>query len=73
MKKFKKKKNTQKNVIIFSSNLNLIFGWEDIEILFSLFLEKLYRIEYPLKKHQSRINWNFEQKVIAKIRNRCRR
>ena len=51
-----KKKNAQKNVIIFSSNLNRIFGWEDIEILFSLFLEKLYRIEFSLKKHQSRIN-----------------
>ena len=30
-----------KNVIIFSSNLKRIFGWENIEIWFSLFLEKL--------------------------------
>ena len=37
----KKQKNAQKNVIILSSNLNRIFGWENIEIWFSLFLEKL--------------------------------
>ena len=41
--KFKnsKKKKSSKNVIIFSSNLNHIFGLENGEIWFSLFLEKL--------------------------------
>ena len=39
--KFKKKKKTEKcseNVIIFSSNLNHIFGLENVEIWISLFL-----------------------------------
>ena len=39
-----------KNVIIFSSNLKRIFGWENIEIWFSLFLEKLQIIEFHFKK-----------------------
>ena len=39
--KFQKKKKL-KNVTIFSNNLNLIFGLENVEIwFFSLFLEKL--------------------------------
>ena len=42
-----------KNVTIFSSNLNRIFGLEKVEIWFSVFLEKLYRIEFPFKKYQS--------------------
>ena len=43
MKKFKKKKEEKcsKKVTIFSSNLNCICGLENIEIWFSLFLEKL--------------------------------
>ena len=36
--KFKKKKKSLENVIIFSSNLNRIFGLENIEIWISLFL-----------------------------------
>ena len=37
--KFKKKqKNAKKNVIIFSSNLNRIFGQKNVEIWISLFL-----------------------------------
>ena len=47
-KKFKKK--SSENVIIFSSNLNRIFGLEKVQIWFSLFLGKLYRIEFPFKK-----------------------
>jgi len=34
----KKQKNAQKNVIIFSNNLNCIFGIENVEIWFSPFL-----------------------------------
>ena len=40
-KNSKKQKNAQKNVIILSSNLNNIFGQENVEISFSLFLEKM--------------------------------
>ena len=40
-KKFQKKHKMLKNVTIFSSNLNRIFGLKNIEIWFSLFLEKL--------------------------------
>ena len=41
-KKFKKiYKNTQKNVTLFSSNLNRIFGQEKVEIWFSYFWKKL--------------------------------
>ena len=35
------KKKCSKNVIIFSSNLKCIFGLENVEIWFSLFLKKL--------------------------------
>ena len=41
MKKFKKTEKWSKNVIIFSSNLNLSFGLENVEIWFSLFQKKL--------------------------------
>ena len=37
----KNRKMLKKNVAIFSSNLNRIFGLENVEIWFSLFLEKL--------------------------------
>ena len=47
----KKQKNAQKNVTIFSSNLNLIFDRKNIKIWFSLFLAKLQRIKFPFKKH----------------------
>ena len=60
MKIFKKKKKEQekcsKKVTIFSNNLNCIFGLENIEIWFSLFLEKLYRIEFHFKIHRFQIN-----------------
>ena len=36
--KFKKKKNAQKNVIIFSSNVNRNIGQENAEIRFPIFL-----------------------------------
>ena len=39
-----------KSVTIFSSNLKCIFGLENVEILFSLFLKKLQIIEFPFKK-----------------------
>ena len=39
--KKKKKKMLKKKVIILNSNLNRIFGLENVEIWFSLFLEKL--------------------------------
>ena len=39
--KFQKTEKCSKNVTIFSSNLNFIFGLENVEIWFSLFLEKL--------------------------------
>ena len=42
-----------KNVTTFSSNLKHIFGQENVEIWFSLFLKKLYIIEFPFKKNQS--------------------
>ena len=38
---FQKIEKCSKNVTIFSSNLNHIFGLENFEIWFSLFLEKL--------------------------------
>ena len=38
-----------KNITIFSSDSNCIFGLENVEIWFSLFLEKLKRIEFSLK------------------------
>ena len=37
----KNRKMLKKKVTIFSSNLNHIFGLENVEIWFSLFLEKL--------------------------------
>ena len=37
----KKNRKCSKNVTTFSSNLNCIFGLENIETWFSLFLEKL--------------------------------
>ena len=50
MKNSKKQKNdNKKNVTIFSSNLKRIFGLENIEICFSLFLKKLQIIEFPFK------------------------
>ena len=52
----KKKKTAQKNIIILSSNLNCTFGLEKVEIWFSLFLEKLYRIEFPLDKKKPILN-----------------
>ena len=67
----KKFKNAKKNVIIFTSNLKRIYDLENVEIWFSLFQKKLYIIEFPFKKNQSWINWNFEQKFRAKIRSRC--
>ena len=39
--KIQKTEKCSKNVIIFSSHLNRIFGLEKVEIWFSLFLEKL--------------------------------
>ena len=51
----KKKKTAQKNIIILSSNLNCTFGLEKVEIWFSLFLEKLYRIEFPLDKKKTNL------------------
>ena len=47
--KFKKIEKCSKKVTIFSSNLKRIFGLENIEIWFSLFLKKLYIIEFPFK------------------------
>ena len=47
---FQKAEKCSKNVTIFSSNLNRIFGLEKVQIWFSLFLGKLYRIEFPFKK-----------------------
>ena len=70
---FKNNKKYSKNFIIFSSNLNHINGLEKIEIRFYLFLEKLKRIKFSFRRHQSRISWNFQQKVIAKTPNRCKR
>ena len=37
----KKTKKCSKNVIIFNSNLNRIFGMDNVEIWLSIFLKKL--------------------------------
>ena len=52
----KKKKTAQKNIIILCSTLNCTFGLEKVEIWFSLFLEKLYRIEFSLDKKKKKTN-----------------
>jgi len=53
--------------------LNHIYDLEKIEIRFYLFLEKLKRIKFSFKRHQSGISWNFQQKVITKTPNKCKR
>ena len=40
---------------------------------FFYFYKSYRKFNFLSKKHQFRINWNFEQQVMAKIRNRCRR
>ena len=46
MKKFKKTEKWSKNVIIFSSNLNLSFGLENVEIWFSLFQKSCRELNF---------------------------
>ena len=60
MKISKITKNTQKTLLFSVATWIAFMAWKKIEIWFYLFMEKLKRIKFSFKRHQSGISWNFQ-------------
>ena len=72
-KKKKKRKNSPKTSLSSAVPLITFLVRKTLKFGFLYFYKSCRELNFLSKKHQSRINWNFEQQVTAKIRNRCRR